>query len=88
MKKIYKFHWNCGRDGDLYGIFVSEEKKIINLINKELYFGSVLGKHSEIGGSFEEKEIEIVSDDPNIIKIFEDNDMKCGYNPLDYINEK
>ena len=48
MKYLYEFYEDCGRMGELNGIFVADEKDIENLIGKNVYFGEVLGKHSDI----------------------------------------
>lgn len=76
--------------GSLTGIFVADKSRIEALIKSgdEIYFGEVLGKHSEICGPLAENEIALVSDDPEIIKIFKDHDMSCGFNPLEYYDRK
>ena len=51
MNKLYKFHWDCGRMGNLDGVFIAEPKEIEALIGKEIHFGEVLGKHSDIQGT-------------------------------------
>ena len=56
-----------------------------------MYFGEILGKHSEIYGKLEKYEIAEISEDQKLIqkleKIFNDQEALCGYNPLDYIQE-
>ena len=54
MKKLYKFYWDCGRQGDIESIFIATEKDIKANIGEEVYFGEILGKHSEIYGILEE----------------------------------
>ena len=85
-KGVYKFHIVCGRAGDLFGLFVADKEHIRILLEKEIevYFGEVLGKHSEIYGSIDESEIELVSDSPEIIGIVEKYNLSIGHNPLDY----
>ncbi|WP_422383233.1 hypothetical protein [Roseibium album] len=87
MKKLYQFHWNCGRMGDLDGIFIAEDSEINALIGKEIYFGEVLGKHSEIHGTLEENEVIVKSEDPDFIEKFISimgDGTISGFNPLDY----
>jgi hypothetical protein len=90
MKAIYRFHFDCGRMGDLKGIFVAEEEKIRNLIEsgKEVYFGEVLGKHSEIFGPIEPQDISLITNDLQAIEVFEHFNLATGYNPFNYINEE
>lgn len=85
MKKIYKMYLECGRMGELESVFIEEEERMEALIGKELYFGEVLGKHSEIYGKLEENEIIVLSEDQNAIKIIEDlNILPTGYYPFNY----
>lgn len=84
MKGLYKFFWNCGRMGDLEGVFVAEEKDVENLIGKHIYFGEVLGKHSEICGELESNDIVLLTDDSKVVELFERHVGTVGYNPFDY----
>jgi hypothetical protein len=90
MKAIYKLHFDCGRQGELTGIFVADKAKMNGLIQSgaEVYFGEVLGKHSDIAGPIEESDITMVSDDQDFVALFEKHDMATGYNPFDYIEEE
>ena len=87
MKKLYKFSWDCGRMGVLTGLFIAEESEIDALVGKHIYFGEVLGKHSEISGKLEAGDLEVKSDDQDfinkLIKIMGDGTIS-GFNPLDY----
>lgn len=78
---LWSFHWSCGRQGDLDGLFKATKEEVKNVIGKTAYFGEVLGKHSEVYGTLEEHEIELVSDDP--IKVM--NSEESGFNPLNYV---
>ena len=42
-KKLYKFHWDCGRQGDLEGMFIADEQAVADAIGKEAQFGEALG---------------------------------------------
>jgi hypothetical protein len=84
-KAVYKFYWNCGRMGDVEGIFVEETEYVNQLIGKDVYFGEILGKHSEVYGTLDSGDINLVSNDPTIVKIFEDNKINVGYNPVTYM---
>ena len=90
MKVLAKFYWNCGRSGDIDGLFIAEKSKIEAAYGKCVYLGEVLGKHSEVYGDLDQGDITIVSEDPVVIEIlsrlFEDGTIS-GFNPLDYIEE-
>ena len=50
----------------------------------EVYFGEVLGKHSEVYGAMEAKDIKLITNKKDVVKIIEDYDLTNGYNPFDY----
>ena len=70
--------------GSLEGIFVADPQEVKQLIDseKDVYFGEVLGKHSEIFGPISENEITMVSDDPAFVKLFEAHNLSSGFVPL------
>lgn len=86
MKKVFRFNLDYGRQGTLSGVFVSTQEKVDCLINRkiEVYFGEVLGKHSEVYGALEPNEITLISDNPEVVKVVEENGLTNGYNPFDY----
>lgn len=87
MKAIYKMTFDCGRMGELTGIFTADSKDIKNLIGKEVYFGEVLGKHSEVYGTIDKNEIKLVTKEKEAIEVFEKYGLESGYNPFDYISD-
>ena len=90
MRKLYQMFWDCGRMGDIDGLFVADEQAVSDLIGKDIYFGEVLGKHSDIAGTLEEDDLTIKSDDPVFInKLVEviGSDSISGFNPFDYYDE-
>lgn len=86
MKKLYSFYWDCGRMGDLQGLFIAEEADVQKVLGKEVYFGEVLGKHSEVYGTVDNNDIEVVSEDQEKVEWLENllGSTVSGYNPLDY----
>lgn len=89
-KKLYKFYWDCGRMGNVEGLFVAYDYQIKNIIGKEIYFGEILGKHSEIGGVLNLNDLEVLSEDQEFIdKLIQivGTMSISGYNPLLYMIE-
>ena len=86
-KLLVQFFWDCGRMGDVDGIFVTTQEELDKAYGKEVYFGEILGKHSEVYGTLEEKDITVLSDDQEFITKFVEivGENPSGYNPLDYI---
>ena len=80
---LWSFYWDCGRQGDVEGLFKATREEVENAIGKDVYFGEILGKHSEIYGTLEEDDIELISDNP--IEVM--NAVESGYNPLEYLSE-
>lgn len=86
MKAVFKLDVDCGRMGSLDGLFIATKEEVKQLLEcpYEIYCGEVLGKHSEVYGKIEEKEIIFVSDDEAVIKVIEDHGLQNGFDPFDY----
>ena len=89
MKKIYKFSWDCGRAGELDGLFIANSDDVDKIIGKPVSFGEALGKHSDVTGVVEIGDLEILSEDEEFIEKFEEivgEGTISGFNPMDYID--
>lgn len=86
-KYLWQFEWDCGRSGYVEGLFVATEKEVENAVGKDLYFGEILGKHSEVYGVFEEGEAEKLDVSPEAVEEVSQylGETWSGYNPLHYI---
>ena len=80
--KLYRFEMDCGRMGMLSGTFVTESLKPI--LGKRVYFGEVLGKHSEIEGVLDEGDFTLLTNDQDFINKFVELECESGHNPFDY----
>lgn len=87
VEGFYKFEFDCGRMGRLSGTFFANDSEVESLIGQEVYFGEVLGKHSDIYGVVDAGEISLITDDPAIVRILRDSGANIGINPLDYLEE-
>lgn len=88
-KYLWNFEWDCGRQGYLEGLFIAPKSEVESIIGKEVYFGEVLGKHSEIFGEIEISDLKQIDASDDLIKELEDlfgTDVS-GYNPLNYLPE-
>ncbi len=87
-------HWkavssHCGRGGDLTSVFVADDATVKAAIGKRLYFGEVLGKHSEVYGDLDEGDLTVLTDDQSFIERFEQYVPKgVGRNPLNYLSDE
>lgn len=89
MNNLYSFYVDCGRQGSLDGLFIATQEQVDKAIGCEMYFGEVLGKHSDVQGTLEAHEIKLVSGDQDkvewLLELLGEN--VSGFNPLDYIQE-
>ena len=87
---LVRFHWDCRRMGEVEGLFVCTEEEYNDLIGEDVYFGEILGKHSEVYGTVTEEDLTIISDDQEkinwLVEVIGDIDIS-GYNPLNYVRE-
>jgi len=86
MKKLYRFSVDYGRMGDIESVFTEDDAVVSKCIGKEVYFGEILGKHSNISVELEESQFEVLSDDPIVIDIIEKYIGETGHNPIGYID--
>ena len=80
--RVASFIFSCSLD-----IFTAEEETVSAIIGKEIHFGEVLGKHSDVHFEIEPRHIEVLSDDNEfIVKFIEilGKGTVSGINPLDY----
>lgn len=89
MNNLYKFGWYCGRSEDVEGLFIATEDELNEAIGSNVYFGEILGKHSEVHGILENCDVtklevsEATVED--LLKVC--GSSVSGYNPLKYLEE-
>lgn len=88
MKALYKFHVDCGRMGSLDGIFIAEDAEVQALAGKPVYFGEVLGKHSDVEVDLKAEHFQRITDDAVFVNSFETFKCQSGFDPRDYIHEE
>lgn len=83
MLKVYKYSQYFGRMGGLSGVFVADDTDVDKVRGKRVYLGEVLGKHSEVSATVDDKTLTAVSEDPAIIAFFGEHlDGGVGTNPV------
>jgi len=87
MLGLYRFHWDCGRMGEIYGLFYATGEEINDALNQELYLGEILGKHSDVHGVIESEDLELITNDPSTIEVLQNHNLTLGINPLEYLEE-
>lgn len=86
MKVLYRFYWDCGRQGDVEGVFIAEESELMASLGKTVYFGEILGKHSDIHGTLGIDDVSTITTKADVIKVIEEYNLESGYNPLHFID--
>ena len=83
-KGIYKFHLDCGRMGDLEGVFIADPIHVEQALasDEEIYYGECLGKHSEISEKLTPDQIKLVTLDIEFIEKFEQLELYSGFDPI------
>lgn len=89
-KLLVRYNVEFGRMGDLEGLFVTTHEEMTNALGKQVYWGEVLGKHSEIYHDLQIEELTIVTDDQDFIAnlvLYVGSDIS-GFNPIAKIAEQ
>jgi hypothetical protein len=88
---LAEFSWDSYY-GYIGGLFVAHKSEIESAYGSELYFGEVLGKHSDVCGTFSPEDIEIKSTDREfilkLVEVMDDSHNISGYNPLEYLYDE
>lgn len=88
MLKLYKFTADHGRYGCLTGVFVEDDERVTKALGKNVYFGEVLGKHSEVEVDLNEHHFKVITEDQPFISQFEKLGLATGYNPFDFMEDE
>lgn len=87
---VVKMNLNYGRMGSLEGVFIvdKDEFDLAVKLNPQVYFGEVLGKHSEVYCDFNDISFEVKAKDPEKIALLvEMGVLGSGHNPFEYLGE-
>lgn len=87
---LWRFYWDCDRQGSVEGLFVATESEVKEAIGRDVYFGEILGKYSEVSGTIEDGEIKKIDLDTETVERVTKllGDTWSGYNPLEYISRE
>lgn len=86
---LVRYEVDFGRMGDLYGLFVTTLPQLQATYGKNVYWGEVLGKHSEVEHELDQSDYTIISDDQSFLKKLVEilgNDIS-GFNPITRLAE-
>jgi len=84
MLGLYKFQVYYGSMGRVEALFVEDQDVVKNAVGRNVYFGEILGKHSEVYFNLEADHFKLLTDDQEFCKRFEELKLETGYNPFNY----
>lgn len=89
MKKLYSFQFDFYRVGLFEGLFFAEEEDLDKVIGKDIYFGEIFGRYSELVQNFEREDFKEINLSPESLIELQNHfgDTIAGYNPFDYLEE-
>jgi hypothetical protein len=87
IRYLWQFAWYFRRGGEVESLFVATEKEVENLIGEYVYFGEIMGKHSEVCGNIEEGDITKLDVSPEAVEEVAKHlgGTWSGYDPRDYV---
>jgi hypothetical protein len=85
MKALYKIDLHL-HYANATGLFIEDKEKVEWLLETkpEIYFGEISGKHSEVFGALDKDDIQMITDDPDDLKVVERLHLEHGINPFWY----
>ena len=84
--KLYKFYWDCGSMGSVEGVFVADPADVEKAIGQGVYFGEILGKHSEVYGTLKTNDVTVIDESEEFITKFQEIfPHGVGHNPMYYV---
>lgn len=91
FKFLVNYYKDCGRAGNVQGLFVTTEKEIESIVEYgSVWFGEILGKHSNIVIKFTKEDFNILTEDQVFIDRlvgYIGHETISGYNPLHFMAE-
>ena len=89
MRKLYKFSADCGRMGYIEGTLIEDDDLVAKCIGQKVYFGEILGKHSDIRWDLKESDLVVLTDDQQFIeKAIKFGLAPMGHSPIEKIYER
>ena len=85
MKALYKIDLHL-HYASAVGLFIEDKEKVEWLLREkpEINFGEISGKHSDVPGTIDEDDIQMITDDPDELLVVERLELEHGINPFWY----
>lgn len=91
MRVLVSYYKDCGRAGSVSGMFVCEKEDLSKIADKNIHFGEILGKHSDVRLRLSLEDFEIHTDDQEFISRlagYVGGESISGYNPFYFLSEE
>lgn len=79
---VYRWFADFGRMGSLDGVFTARADEVAAFVGKHVYFGEVLGKHSDVSCTLEADQFELLTDDADFVEKFKRFRLWTGTDPI------
>ena len=87
MLGLYKYSEHFGSQGMLEGLFFATAQDMQSMMNKEIYFGEVLGKHSEVETIIKKDSVTLITDDAEEVQRLQKLGIQVGIDLTDYLDQ-
>lgn len=89
QKAVYKVDVDCGRMGEIEGVFVGFKKdaELLYAEKAEIDLGEHLGKHSEVSFEFNEENVKLITDEDHVVDLILEHGLTSGVNPFDHLED-
>jgi hypothetical protein len=84
---VYRYSEHFGRGGTLSGVFTATAAEVAAAMGRKVYFGEVLGKHSDVRTTLAPADITLMSDAPEAVAVVDSLGLATGMNPLAVLAE-
>lgn len=84
---IYRFYVDYGRGFGVEAVFAATDEEVASIMGKEIYFGEICGKHSEITATPTEQNLTLLTDDQIVVEAFIKFGFESGHNPVSYAQD-
>jgi hypothetical protein len=84
VEGLYQWSASFGRMGDLSGIVITTPKELKIRAGADVYFGEVLGKHSNVWYEFDPSDFRLITNKPHEMDALKQlPNLLSGYDPIE-----
>ena len=85
---VYRWSESFGRMGSLDGVFTAKADEVADVVGRDVHFGEVLGKHSDVSCELEEGQFALLTDDADFVEKFKAFRLGTGTDPIQKLRDR